>query len=145
MDALIFMMIASGAATLLLFVSGLYASSTNGQIMTIYNYEYGGNALIAIHYAKDSEGKWFWNELKAKLSESSPESEVSGYLSGEAKSVWSNITYSSPTGNTFLCFEGGGTDFCYPSKSQSGFTSTTVYTSSVKITPDIDVIIKLYY
>ena len=147
MDALIFMMIASGAATLLLFVSGLYASSTNGQIMTIYNYEYGGNALIAIHYAKDSDGKWFWNELKNKLLGQSAESEVKDYLSssGGAADIWSKVLESSPAQTTLLCFEGASfLDKCYPSENDAP-ESNMIYSSSVKITPDIDVLIKLYY
>lgn len=149
MDALIFMLVASGAATLLLFVAGIYSSSTNTQITTIYNYEYGGNALIALHYAKDEQGKWFWNELKNKLLSSS-QADVEAYLTGNAKYIWQNITASSPAGqNTTLCFQGaafstGQVIPCYPfSKPEP--VSTTIYTSSVKITPDINVIIKLYY
>ena len=149
MDALIFMLVASGAATLLLFVAGIYSSSTNTQITTIYNYEYGGNALIALHYAKDEQGKWFWNELKNKLLSSS-QADVEDYLNGDAKYIWQNITASSPAGqNTALCFQGaafstGQAIPCYPfSKPEP--VSTTIYTSSVKITPDINVIIKLYY
>ena len=150
MDALIFMLISSSAATLLIFVSGIYASSTNSQITTIYNYEYGGNALIALHYAKDTDGRWFWNELKKKV-QGNDVYAVETYLNGAAKPIWSNITDSSPAGgeNTFLCFEGAGID-CYPQNPEDAFEDAftrTVYTSSVKISsyPDVTVIIKLYY
>jgi hypothetical protein len=144
MDALIFMLIASGAATLLLFVSSVYSSSTNDQIMTIYNYEYAGNALIALHYAKDSENRWFWNELKAKLLTGDYQ-ELEDYFSGDAKMVWKNITNSSPAGeNTFICFTGAGlAKDCYPDIDVPD--STTVYSSSVKITPTKTVILKLFY
>jgi len=146
MDALIFMLVASGAATLLLFVAGIYSSSTSTQINTIYNYEYGGNALIALHYAKDEQGRWFWNELEGKLTAAS-QADVEAYMNGDARFIWQNITSSSPAGqNTTLCFEGAGLGAtpCYPFNRPEP-ASTTVYTSSVKITPDIDVIIKLYY
>jgi len=144
MDALIFMLIASGAATLLLFVTGLYASSTNGQIATIYNYEYAGNALIALHYAQDSQGRWFWNELKGMVEGSDSQNEINDYFTGYAKQVWENITSSSPAGqNTFLCFD-GLLSKCYPFDKVEPDT-TTVYTSSVKITPYVTVILKLYY
>ena len=144
MDALIFMLIASGAATLLLFVSSMYSSSTNDQIMTIYNYEYAGNALIALHYAKDSEDRWFWNELKAKLLTGDYQ-ELADYFEGDAEMVWKNITHSSPAGgNTFMCFEGAGlARDCYPDEDVPD--STTVYSSSVKITPTKTVILKLFY
>jgi hypothetical protein len=146
MDGLIFMLIASGAATLLLFVSGLYASSTNGQIASIYNSEYLGNALIALHYAKDTDGKWFWNELRTKL-ETKDKATIEAYFNSAANQIWENITYSSPAGDrTFLCFDGLGlTDNCYPFGKVGLLSSTTVYTYSVKITPEIDVILKLYY
>jgi len=146
MDALIFMLVASGAATLLLFVAGIYSSSTTTQINTIYNYEYGGNALIALHYAKDEQGKWFWNELEKKLTTTN-QADIEAYLDGDARFVWQNITASSPAGqNTKLCFEGAGLGAtpCYPFNTPEP-VSTTIYTSSVKITPDINVIIKLYY
>ena len=144
MDALIFMLIASSAATLLLFVTTLYSSSTNDQIMTIYNYEYAGNALIALHYAKDTEGRWFWNELKAKL-EYSPD-DVEDYLDGDASAIWGKVVESSPAGQgTFMCFEGAGLrNGCYPFDEPVP-ESTTIYSSSVKMTPDITVILKLFY
>jgi hypothetical protein len=148
MDALIFMMIVSGAASLLLFVSGLFATSTNNQLITIYNYEYGTNALIAMHYAKDMDGNWFWNELRHKLI---MRESIKTYLDGKALSVYQNLTYSSPAGaNTFLCFNGAPTGLdgdCYPTNPNllEDAATMTVYASSVKITPDIDIIIKLYY
>ncbi len=146
LDALLFMVIASGAATLMIFVSGLYATSTNDQIMTIYNYEYAGNALIALHYAKDSQGNWFWNELKDKLASETPGEDIEGYLGpgGDAESIWATLKSSSPAGDkTFLCFVGEGIDLpCYGGTEPN---SLTVYTSSVKITPGIKVILKLYY
>jgi len=142
MDALIFMLIASGASALLLFAAGIYSSSTNTQINTIYNYEYAGNALIALHYAKDEKGNWFWNELEKKLL-STDQTVIKAYMDGDAHLIWQNVTASSPAGETRLCFEGAGLiNPCYPSEEPK---STTVYTSSVKITPDIDVVLKLYY
>ncbi len=146
LDALLFMVIASGAATLMIFVSGLYASSTNDQIMTIYNYEYAGNALIALHYAKDSQDNWFWSELKDKLASDTPKEDVEAYLGpeGNAESIWMTLNSSSPAGGkTFLCFDREGINLlCYGGTEP---TSLTVYTSSVKITPEIKVILKLYY
>ena len=153
MDAFIFMLICSGAATLLLFVSSLYASSTNGQILTIYNYEYAGNALIALHYAKDSDGRWFWNELKAKLLGDDRDTAVIQYFdatTGPAAAMWRNITESSPAGpdSTFLCFEGAGlSDSCYPFGEEAAVMAekSTIHTSSVKISNSVTVILKLYY
>ena len=163
LDALLFMVIASGAATLMIFVSGLYASSTNGQLMTIYNYEYAGNALIALHYAKDDQANWFWIQLRDKLASDTPRDDIDSYLSqgGGANSVWTKLTSSSPAGkNTYLCFEGSAIDTlpdqdipCYGTPGggeTNGFNmaepdSPTVYTSSVKITEDVKVILKLYY
>lgn len=150
MDAFIFMLICSGAATLLLFVSSLYASSTNGQILTIYNYEYAGNALIALHYAKDSDGRWFWNELKTKLIGGDPAVITNYFEGGPASYVWKNIIESSPAGpdSTFLCFEGAVLpDSCYPFDKEAdvALEKSTVHTSSVKISRSIIVILKLYY
>ena len=156
MDALIFMLIASGAATLLLFVSGLYSSSTNNQMTTIYNYEYGGNALIALHYAKDIQGKWFWNELKNKLNEDYADGIVLSYLQGDASGIWAKVIESSPAGkNTFLCFS-GAVNFCCGARQDSfdcasdvplpsKYGDSTVYSSSVGITSQNTVLIKLYY
>lgn len=160
MDSLIFMLIASGAATFLLFVSSLYVTSTNSQLTTIYNYEYAGNAMIAMHYAKDDGGAWFWNELKSKFSSADPDevqSDVSHYLESGAKSVWKNISYSSPAGaNTILCFEGVGVGFCcgdteHPDHVSCGdvvpayFQNMTIYTYSTKVSSDITAMLKLYY
>lgn len=154
MDAFIFMLICSGAATLLLFISSLYASSTNGQILTIYNYEYAGNALIALHYAKDTDGKWFWNELKVKLRGNDADTSIAQYFDaaggGAAADIWRNITESSPAGpdSTFLCFDGAGLlESCYPFGEEADVMAdkSTVHTSSVKISRTITVILKLYY
>lgn len=143
MDALIFMLIAAGASTLLLFVSSLYASSSNVQIMAMYNYEYGGNALIALHYAKDDKGRWFWNEIK-NLVEKYDSKGIDDYLNGHAEMVWKNVTYSSPAGDrTYLCFKSSSFSHCYPSDSEPEHIN--VHTSSVKITPQMDAIIKLFY
>ena len=159
MDGLIFMLIASGAATLLLFTSSLYATSTNSQIVSIYNQEYGGNALVALHYAKDYKGGWFWNELRGRLDAGASQTDLSYYLSdaSQAKQVFENLTYSSPAGeNTYLCFKEIGSNYCCGKNATSGFSclrnnppdefvNRTVYTSSVKITSDTTIFLKLFY
>jgi len=148
MDALIFMLIASGAGTLLFFVSGLYSTSTNNQIMTIYNYEYAGNALIALHYAKDSNGKWFWNELKNRAIMLDWDAQLNDYFAtgGPGEPVWNTLVASSPAPKTSLCFKttafGGADEFC---KDSSALGCSTVYSSSVKITAYTTVLFKLCY
>lgn len=157
MDALIFMLIAAGAASLLLYISGLYNSSTNSQVISIYNYEYAGNALISLHYARDSDDHWVWLELKKKLAMSSPESEVIDYL--DTTDIKAHITRSSPTSCTFLNFrrESTGEEIYYPEscdKATATFTpdelkDRPVYTSSVHTRDSMGdvwtVILKLYY
>jgi len=158
MDGMIFMLIAAGAATLLLFTSSLYSASTNNQIMKIYNQEYGGNALVALHYAKDNNGAWFWNELRGRFDAGVTPTDIAFYLSSAsgAKQVWENLTYSSPAGGTtYLCFKSVASNYCC-GKNSSGFSclrnnppdefvNRTVYTSSVKITSDTTIFLKLFY
>ena len=155
MDALIFMLLTSGAATLLFFASSLYATSTNGQLTSIYNNEYANNAVIALHYAQDTRGMWFWNEIRRIADE---RINVESYLNSEATQVWTNITSSSPAGErTFLCFEGSsiavpyccggstGSVNCNLDKTPSGYERRTTYTSSVRISDVTTAILKLYY
>ncbi len=142
MDALFFMTICAGAATMMFFTSGLYGSSTNQQIITIYNYEYGGTALVAMHYAKDLSGNWFWTELKNKLNDPN---EVKVYLEDEAATVWANVTYSSPSKYVYLCFY-GTQQYCYPGtpdpKKRAYTSSVTIVDSSGK---SWDVILEMLY
>jgi len=153
MDALIFMLLASGAATLLFFASSLYASSTNSQLTSIYNNEYANNAMIALHYAQDTRGMWFWNEIRGIAD---TQDAVETYLNGYAREVWTNITSSSPAGErTFLCFEGSivpyccggstGSVDCHLDRTPSGYERRTTYTSSVRISDVTTAVLKLYY
>lgn len=150
MDAIFFMTVCAGASTLLFYTSGLYGSNTNKQIITIYNFEYAGTALVSLHYAKDLNGDWFWNVLEGKLA-SDPINSVNTYfsdVSGPAKDVWKAVKDSSPTQDVFLCFE-GRPNFCYPNTPGPAYGKRTAYTSSVKLIDSHNnawtVILKLYY
>ena len=103
LDAIIFMIIISGAVTMLIYVSGLYASSTQQQLLSTYSYEYAGNALVALHYADDDTGAPFWANLAQKRGNPSALQE---YLLRNCTSVLSNVSESSPAGENFLCVEG---------------------------------------
>lgn len=117
MDALFFILICGGAATLMFYTSGLYGESTSTQISSVYNYEYNGNALVALHYARDGQGNWFWNELKDKLDESERKKKVTNYLDDTYPKIWSKLRNSAPGRYPFLCFKPDGkseVEFCYP-------------------------------
>lgn len=153
-DALFFMLICAGASTLLFYTSGLYGASTNKQIITIYNYEYAGTALVSLHYAKDTNNDWFWNKLKEKLSENNPENSVYNYFGnqytkGRAYGVWEALRDSSPSADTFLCFSSGSKVFCYPSNPLLEFEKRSVYTSSVNLIDKNgdtwEIALRLYY
>ena len=103
MDSMMFLLIASGAATLLLYVSSIYGSSTNQQIIAMYNYEFGSDALASLHYAKDADGKYFWKELKTKLADS--ETATKTYLNDKVAALWQKLKDASPSQCPFLCFE----------------------------------------
>ncbi len=102
MDAMMFMIITSGAVGMLLFVSGLYAESTNQQVLSSYSYEYAGNALVALHYARDDKGDWFWRKLAEKYDSEHPD-ELEEYLEGDAGNVVEKVRLSSPSPQTYLC------------------------------------------
>lgn len=141
MDALLFMLVSAGASALLIYVSSLYGASTNDQVSAMYNYEYAGNALIALHYAQDNDGKWFWNEVKERLNERPDE--VEGYI--DDSGVWDSIVDSSPARYTFLCFD----SICYSdsikTEQELEEEGRTVYTSSVAMDRHWTAILKLYY
>jgi hypothetical protein len=151
-DALIFMLICSGAATLLTYVAGLYGTSTNTQMLTIYNYDFAGTALVSMHYAEDDNDDRFWLKLKEKLTDvtSLNHDPVLDYLQGPAyTNVLEKLEQSSPTPNTYLCFEKQGTsiNFCY---SPAGAVETRYGFTHAVDTKDNDedkwsVVLKLYY
>ncbi|MBI1973998.1 hypothetical protein HYS54_04245 [Candidatus Micrarchaeota archaeon] len=66
-DALIFMLVSSAAATLLLYVTGLYGSSSTKQLFFSYTNQFTQDSLVTLHYVTDSEGKRFWLEMKSRL------------------------------------------------------------------------------
>lgn len=136
MDALLFMLVSAGASALLIYVSALYGASTNDQVSAMYNYEYAGNALVALHYAQDKDGDWFWNEVREILNGNDP-NDVKNYISNSG--VWNYIIDSSPARYTFLCFD----EICYPN--EPDLEGRTVYTSSVAMDRHWTVILKLYY
>lgn len=156
-DALFFMLICAGASTLLFYTSGLYGASTNRQVITIYNYEYAGTALVSLHYAKDTADDWFWSELKDKLGESNSETLVSTYFGsqyarGRAYHIWEALKGSSPSGDMFLCFSSGTDTFCYPNNNpltDASYERKSAYTSSVNLIDKNrgawEVSIRLYY
>ncbi len=141
MDALFFMFICASAAALLYFTAGLYGSNSNQQMTALYNYDYLKTAMLSLHYAKDDNGEWFFNELGKKLGSSDPVTSVEDYLSGGASNVWSNITASAPAKKTALHFVSEtGTDFyCYNDvlgsvQCDNSFTKgSVVYAYSVKL------------
>lgn len=150
MDALLFMMIASAAAGLMIYTTSLYGASSNEQVASIYNYDYSANALIALHYAKDSGGVWFWSEFKNQIKAGT----AVNYLSGSASGIWNSLSSSSPSRYTFLCWEysvNPSRNGCYP-LSYAGVTDSslstamrTVYVSSVPMDGVTTIILKLYY
>ena len=66
-DALIFMLIASAAASLLLYVSGLYGSSTTKQVYFAYSNQFVKDSLVTLHYLDDSSGNRFWLEMRRQM------------------------------------------------------------------------------
>ena len=150
-DALIFMMICSGAASLLAYVAGLYGTSTNEQMLTIYNYEFAGTALVSLHYAEDDDGHRFMVKVKEKLAKvtASDPTPITDYLDGLAHdSVWDKLYKASPTATITLCFKSGtGNEICYPSAGSSMIQR--IFTSSVSLKDDNNkqwtMAIKLYY
>lgn len=126
MDALIFMLVASAAGTLVIHISGIYGSSTTEQVSMIYNLEWVNNAVLALEYSQDNKGNWFWIELKTKLAVTSgdplipePQTTVRKYFQDVptgAFLILDKVMTASPAGKgrTFLCFELGNI-FCIDS------------------------------
>ena len=102
MDALIFMIIVTGASAMLVYVSGTYAGTTNQQVLASYSYEYAGNALVALRYAKDSDGNLFWDRVGSKFDTTKPD-DLDGYMTGPGKTVLVKVRESSPAPETFFC------------------------------------------
>lgn len=148
MDALFFMMICSVAATLLFYVSSIYGQSIDQQVSAIYNFEYTGNALVALQGADNYD---FWNELKDKVLNEDGEKAREHINSN--RDIWNTLEESSPSNINFLCFKGTGCgdEFCYPAKvdeKEESFYFTgnyVVYTSSVDIGQGCQAIMKVYY
>lgn len=148
MDALFFMMICAVTATLLFYVSSIYGQSIDQQISAIYNFEYTGNALVAIQGVDDYA---FWNGLKEKVIDEGEEESIK-YIEGYEEDVWNTVVESSPSNINFLCFEGGGCeDFCYPESIEGGEKESyysldyAAYTSSFSIGQGCRAIFKVYY
>ena len=145
MDAMLFMLIASAGAGLLIYTTSLFGTNTNKEIIAVYNYEYMSNALIALHYAKDNDGQWFWNSLKDHIESG----DAAAYFSGPAKDVWASLNESSPSKYTAFCWDYRSSEECYPYsadeiadiKSKSG----TILSSSIKMDPLVTVYLRLYY
>jgi len=148
MDALFFMMICSVAATLLFYVSSIYGQSIDQQVSAIYNFEYTGNALIALQGADNYD---FWNELKKKVLNKGG-SEAKKHIKDNIN-IWDTLEKSSPSNINFLCFQGTGCEdeFCYPAKvdgkeeSSYSIGNYVAYTSSVDIGSGCQAIMKVYY
>ena len=163
MDTMIFLLVASGAATLLIYIAGAYGTSANQQIAAIYNYEFAGNALVALHYAQDAEGNWFFDKVKETLALNTPESlalgtpekAITAYLNGDAAAIWEKLVASSPTKCVALRFTPPASidEFEYPDPATRGdgciTTNRPVYASSLNIHDDDGVkwtvSIRLYY
>lgn len=155
MDTMIFLLVASGAATLLIYIAGAYGNSANQQIAAIYNYEFAGNALVALHYAQDANGDRFFDKIKENLASDTPANAVNTYLGRDAAAIWQKLVASSPTRCVALRFtpaEGTG-EFEYPNPATREDDCLTlnrpVYASSLNIHDDDNakwtVSIRLYY
>jgi len=135
---LFFMMICAVSSTLLFYASSVYGQGIDQQISAIYNLEYTGNALVALQSA---DNYVFWNGLRRKVAEGNPD-EVKDHIA----EVWDVVNGSSPSPATFLCFQGCGTEICYPEGEEEYFLGGYVtYTSSVNIEPGCQAILKVYY
>jgi hypothetical protein len=146
MDALLFMLIASAGAGLLIYTTSLFGTNTNREITAIYNYEYMSNAFIALHYAKDSDGLWFWNELPNRIEAG----DAQGYIEGNNENIWRLVQDSSPAKYTVFCWETPNSDEeCYSNydkayadiKKESG----TSLSSSIKMNARVTAYLRLYY
>ncbi|MBS3060066.1 MAG: hypothetical protein J4432_01005 [DPANN group archaeon] len=127
MDALIFMLIASGAATLLIFAAGLVGSSTNEQLITIYNLQYANVALVAFFHGQDTNGDFILTRLSEITALTSDNTKIStdltayfentgpGTPDGPGKDVFTKLKNSSPSSSVILCFQIQGREqqVCY--------------------------------
>jgi len=111
MDALVLMMICSAAATLLLYVTSIYGSNSNRQIMAVYDYEYANTALLSLRYVDDNDGNSFWGSLKTVLTETDAHMAMEKYFSQNATTIFSKLMDSSP-GDLILQFEGRRDFYC---------------------------------
>ncbi|MEM0372793.1 MAG: hypothetical protein QXO69_03090 [archaeon] len=157
MDGIIFVLVCAAASTLMFYTASLYGASTNRQIITIYNYEYEGTALVTLHYAKDSAGNWFWLELKKILSKNTAQGDVEAYFRNKAAGVWDNLVASSPSQDSVLYFSGPSSFYCRGKTSASvacgalpaDFSAKTVFSSSVNLIDDSfdswEVSMQMYY
>lgn len=157
MDALFFMFICAVASTLMFYVSGLYGQGIDQQISAVYNLEYTGNSLVALHSVNNFR---FWNDIRYRVEEDGDENEITGYIDGE--DIWGEVLNSSPSRYPFLCFEGGcavDTPYCYPNEDsdyvyqyegedveEEFFRENFVaYTSSVNLDDGCEAVFKVYY
>lgn len=160
MDALFFMLVCSGAAVLLYNVAAAYNTTTTKQVTALYNYEYAQTAIVALHYAKDSQSAWFWNRLRGDLADrTTAGAHIVAYLEGDGQVVWNKVIASSPAPYAFLCFESDDSQikFCVPStagasaKSENDLNTANrpAYTSAIRVTDTAGtqwaVTLKLYY
>ena len=154
LDGMFFMLVCGTAATLLFYTSGLYGASTSRQIATVYNYEYAGTTLVSLHYAKDTDNKWFWIQLKDELDSADPKSKVQSYLRLEADNVWDAIQDSSPSQKPVLYFIGPTSFYCHGDpivcgSAPAGADTSVVFASSVKTIDKLEreweVVLQLYY
>ena len=134
MDGLIFLLVSSMASGLLIYVSGLYAESSNAQLNSAYSQEFASSAMIALHYAKDSKGNSFWNGLASAGS-----SGMDSYLENAGKDVWDSLKAKAPSKNVFFCFD-GVSPLCHPQMgdypnqySASGIMVISGYAETVRL------------
>lgn len=170
MDGFFFMLICGAAATLMFYTTGLYGASTNRQIITIYNYEYEGTALVTLHYAKDAAGQWFWLQMKDKLASNQPPPNdpkglVMNYFNNAngASKIWDKIVETSPSQHPVLYFSGPSSFYCYEDNNAVAcegalpdgpepaldLTEMTVFASSVNLVDNSydkwEVALQMYY
>ncbi len=138
-DALLFLLICASAATLMFYTAGLYGENTTKQLGIVYNFEFAKSAMLALHYAQDESGNFFWIELSKKLTDISTSGDTTStvnYLtdssSGAGKLI-KTVLKKSPSSKTDIKITKGNTKiYCYISyNSVSCGTSSPGYTGTV--------------
>ena len=137
MDGLFLMMIASSCGVTLIYVAGLYGSNTNIQTISLYNYEYGGNAMVALQYASlpAPSTQTFWTRLEEVLDPSSTVG-FTDFMDVEAATLWADATRYAPTEKVYLCVKKDVTvpvEECYTTWLGTLDPKSTVYVTSAKL------------